>query len=197
MSETLASLTSDVYEITKRPDLAAATVMHIKNALLKAHSSDFYLRDIFETTFQFGAPGFIYQFEPKSIVPRYRSMKYLTIIDPITLEFVRELKPIPLEKFLDGYGYIRTDVFYAAGSQIQIRSSTNDTVFGLGCYLYPDTTLVAPSWIADEFKFAIVYEAARTLFKTIGFDSQSAAMNELVKEAMAEIKQTGITTVGE
>lgn len=197
MSATLTSLAADVYEITKRPDLAGPTLLHIKNALIKAHSADFFLRDIFETNVIFATPAYIYQLEPKSIIPRFRSMKYLTVIDPITNEFIREFKAIPLEKFIDGYGYIRTDTFYVAGSQIQIRSSTQDTVFGLGCYLYPDTTLAAPSWIADEFPFAIIYEAARTLFKTIGYDSQSAAMNELVAEAMAEIKQTGITTVGE
>lgn len=194
-SATLASLTTDVLEITKRPDLN--TVFHVKNALLKAHSSDYYLKDIFETNFQFNVPASIYQLDYKQLIPRFRSMKYLTIVDPVTLQFVREIHPIPLEKFMDGYGYIREDTYYLAGSNIQIRICDTSTIFGLGCYLYPDITLASPSWIADEFPFAVVYEAARTLFKTIGYDEQSASMERLLAEAMSEVKQTGITTKGE
>jgi hypothetical protein len=74
--------------------------------------------------------------------------------------------------------------------------SGSDQYFNFGCYVYPDTTLQSPSWIADEFPFAIVYEAARTLFKTIGFDEQSASMEKLVAEAYAEIKVQGISTTG-
>lgn len=196
-SATIASLTQDIYAVTKRPDLVSATQLHLKNALLKAHSADFFEKDVLETNFQFATAASIYQLDYKALVPRFRSMKYLTIVDPVSLLFVRELKGIPVKKFIDGYGYIRTDVYYLAGSQIQIRLQDTSQVFGLGCYLYPDTTLVSPSWIADEFPFAIVYEAARTLFRTIGYDEQSANMEKLVAEAMREVTMVGITTTGE
>jgi len=196
MAATLASLTADVISITKRPDITA-TPLHIKNALLKAHTADYFLKDIYETNFQFGAAASIYQLDYKLLIPRFRTIKYLTVIDPISLQMVRRFEPVEIDKVMDGYGYIRTDVYYLAGNQLQIRSADTAKVFGIGCYLYPDTTLVAPSWIADEFPFAIVYEAARTLFKTIGYDEQSASMERLVAEAMAEVKQTGITTRGE
>lgn len=194
---TLASLTQDIYAVTKRPDLASATQLHLKNALIKAHSADFFERDVFETNFQFATAASIYQLDYKALIPRFRSMKYLTVVDPVNLLFVREIDGIPVKKFRDGYGYIRTDVYYLAGSQIQIRLSDTAQVFGLGCYLYPDTTLASPSWIADEFPFAIIYEAARTLFRTIGYDEQSANMEKLVAEAMREVMMVGITTTGE
>lgn len=196
MSATLASLTTDVLSITKRPDLTSTT-LHIKNALLKAHSADYWLRDQVESNFQFPIAAAQYQFHYKSIFPRWRTIKYLTLIDPITLAFVRKINPISIEKFLDGYGYMRTDVYYLAGDTIQIRLADTSQVFGVGFYQYPDTTLVVPSWIADEFPFAIIYEACRTIFKSIGFDEQSASMERLVAEAMAMVKQTGITTTGE
>ena len=196
-SATLASLTQDIYAITKRPDLVTATQLHLKNALLKAHTVDFFERDVLETNFQFASPASIYQLDYKSLIPRFRGMKYLTIVDPLTLQFVRELTGIPVKKFMDGYGYIRTDVYYLAGSNIQIRLSDTSQVFGLGCYLYPDTTLATPSWIADEVPTAIIYEAARTLFRTIGFDEQSANMEKLVLEARQQVTMVGITTTGE
>lgn len=196
MSATIASLLTDLYSITKRPDLTSSP-LHLKNALLKAHSSDFFLKDLYETNFQFADAAYIYSLDYKALIPRFRAMKYLSIIDPVTNEFVRELKPISVEKFIDGYGYIREDVYYMAGSQLQIRSSDTSKIFGIGCYLYPDTTLTVASWIADEFPFAILYEAARTIFKSIGYDEQSTAMERLVAEAYSEMKQTGITLVGE
>lgn len=196
-SATIASLTQDIYAVTKRPDLVSATQLHLKNALLKAHSSDFFERDVLETNFQFATAAPIYQLEYKTLVPRMRSMKYLTVIDPVSLQFVRELEGIPVKKFRDGYGYIRTDVYYLAGNTVQIRVCDESKTFGLGCYMYPDTTLTEPSWIADEFPFAIVYEAARTLFRTIGYDEQSANMEKLVAEAMREVTMVGITTTGE
>jgi hypothetical protein len=196
-SATLASLTADIFTVTKRPDLVAATQLHLKNALIKAHCSDYFEKDVLETNFQFNTAASIYQLDYKSLIPRFRSTKYLTIVDPISLQFVRELKGIPVKKFMDAYGYIKTDVYYLAGTQIQIRLSDTSQVFGLGCYMYPDTTLVTPSWIADEIPFAIIYEAARTLFRTIGYDEQSANMEKLVAEAMREVTMVGITTTGE
>jgi hypothetical protein len=195
-SATIASLSADLQTIVKRGDLAADGVLHLKNALLKAHTSDYYLKDIFETNFQFGQAAANYTLDYKQLIPRWRSIKYLEVVDPITLQTTKQLDGIPLEKWIDGYSYLRDYVYYLAGSNIQIRVSGRDTVFGVGCYLYPDTTLVAPSWIADEFPFAILYEAARTLFKVIGYDEQSSSMERLVAEAMAEVKQTGITTTG-
>ncbi len=196
MSATLASLIADVLLITKRPDLTS-TPLHVKNALLKAHSSDYYLRDIQESNFVFSTPASIYNLDYKLMYPRWRSIKYLTVIDPITSEFVRKFNPISVEKFMDGYGYLRTDVYYIAGNLLQIRSADTAAVFGVGFYNYPDTTLAIPSWIADEYPLAIIYEAARTIFKSIGYDEQSASMERLVAEAMAMVQKTGITTQGE
>lgn len=196
-SATLASLQTDLQSIIKRPDLFDDSALHIKNALLKAHTKDYWLKDIYETNFQFGTAAINYTLEPKTLIPLYRSMKYLTIIDPITEDVVRELKPLPVESWLDSYGYIKDYVWYVAGTNVQIRCSGQETIFGLGVYLYPDTTLATPSWIADEFPFVILYEAARTMFRLIGFDEQAASAERLVKEAMDDLVKTAITSKGE
>jgi hypothetical protein len=197
MSKTLAELKADVIVVTKRPDLAADVEFHTKNAILKAHAADYWLNDLYENAFQFAAAATEYSLEYKVLLPRWKKIKYLNVIDSITGEIVRKVDPIPLEKFLDGYGYKQDYVFYQAGDYLKIRASGQEQAYGFGCYLYPDTTLAYPSWIADEFPFVIVYEAARTLFKAIGFDEQSTAMEKLLAEAMAELRMVGITTVGE
>jgi hypothetical protein len=63
--------------------------------------------------------------------------------------------------------------------------------------LQPDVTeAFYTSWIAQDHPYLLVYEAARTLFKTIGFDEQSAQMDRLVQEQFVILKQE-VTAYGE
>lgn len=196
-SATIATLQADLQTIIKRGDLLTDSVLHLKNAILKAHTMDYWLRDLYETNFQFNLAATTYTLDIKALIPRFRTMKYLDIVDPISLDSVRSLEAIPIEKYLDSYGYLRDYVYYLAGNNIQIRASGQQLVYGIGCYLYPDTTLQSPSWIADEFPMVILYEAARTMFRLSGFDEQSASAERLLQEAKDQLKISAITTVGE
>jgi hypothetical protein len=196
MSTSLAQLEADVLTIVKRPDKLDAIALHTKNAILKIHSSDFYLNDLCENAFQFAVSATQYSLDKTSLISRWRKAKYFNVIDPISGELVKKLTPVPVLNTIDSYGYIKDYVFYEAGNYIQIYASGGEQTFGFGAFLYPDTTLSTPSWIVDQFPYAIQYEAARTLFKSIGFDEQSAAMEQLVQEAVAEIKMTGIADIG-
>lgn len=197
MSTSLAELKADVLTIVKRPDLVDMVALHVKNAILKVHSSDFYLKDLYENSFTFAVAATQYQLDTKQLVSRWRKTKYLNILDETTGEVVKQLTPIVPEKFIDAYRELRDYVWYEAGGYLQIRASGQELIYGFGCYLYPDTNLVYPSWIADEFPYAIQYEAARTMFKAIGYDEQSNSMEKLVAEAIAEVKMVGLSTVGE
>lgn len=198
MPMTLNQLKADVLTVVKRADLVNDIELHTKNAILKAHAADFWINDLYETAFSFAAADVNYSLDYKTLFPRWKKIKYLTTVDQTTREVIHKLDPILVDQFLDGYGYKKDYVFYVAGDMLQIRVSDSHRYFGVGVYLYPDTTLLsASSWIVDQFPFAIVYEAARTLFKSIGFDEQSSAMEKLVAEAMAEVRMVGLTTVGE
>lgn len=198
MAYTLNQLKADVLTIVKRPDLLSDIDLHTKNAILKVHQSDYYKQDLKEFAFSFGDAAPVYSLEIRSLVPRFRKMKYLNTIDQTTLDIIRPLDPFEPTNFLDQYGHKKDYVFYEAGDVIQIRVSDSPQYFGAGVYLYPDTTLLQQSsWIADALPMAIVYEAARTLFKAIGFDEQSAAMDKLGMEMLAEVKALGIPTIGE
>lgn len=197
MSTTLAQLKADVLTIVKRADLVNDIDLHTKNAILKVHTSDYYLKDLFESAFSFGVADVNYSLEIRTLISRFRKMKYLNTIDQTTREIISRLTPIEVTNFLDSYSYKRDYVFYEAGDFIQIRASDSPQYFGIGVYLYPDTTLVNPSWIADQVPSAIHYEAARTLFKSIGFDEQSTAMEKLAVEAMRQVATIGIPTIGE
>lgn len=200
MSTTLAQLQSDVLTIVKRPDMLDAIALHTRNAILKVHTfqGNFFTRDLYENAFQFASPAVEYSLDFKSLVSRWRKTKYLTILDPNTLQVTKKLTALSTpDNLADIYGYLRDYCWYEAGSYLQIRVSGSDQLFGFGCYLFPDTTLQNPSWIADEFPSAIHYEAARTFFKATGYDEQSASMDQLFMEAMQPVIGAGIATVGE
>lgn len=196
MSKTLNDLTNDVLTLVKRPDLMADITLHTKNAILKAHQADFYKQDMFESAFSFASAAVLYSLDHGVLISRFRKWKYINVIDPNTLDIVQPLEPIEVENFLDSYRYRKDYSFYLSGQFTQIRVSGQDQYFNFGCYLHPDLSLQSPSWIADNYSHAIVYEAARTMFKAIGFDEQSASMEKLVAEAYALVKMNGLTNTG-
>lgn len=181
-------LLSDVYQITNRPDLVSATKLAIRAATLKAHHSDYYPKDLFETGIQWDDIRYIQSLDYRLIVPQWRAFKYLRkYSDSLAGKFFTMLTP---EETLDDYGIAREDVCYLAGSQIEIRSSTEDEFMLLGCYVHPITTeLNYTSWIALDRPFAIIYEAAASIFKQTGFDEQFSVFQQLVLQEYQGLKQ--------
>jgi hypothetical protein len=179
---TLAELLIELYNVTSRPDLTAASTSAIKAATLKLHSTDYYYKDLVETTISFPTAETIQSFDYKTTFPRWRNIKYLRKIDPVTLAGAGFFTIVPVDMVVDGVSINREDVCYMAGSTLNIRSSSEEQNFIIGYYQHP--SILDPgysSWIAEELPFAIVYEAARTIFKTIGKDEEEARMRNLIE----------------
>lgn len=201
---TLASLVADVYSLTNRPDLVGETQLAIRAATLKAHGSDFYYKDLFETGIQFDFSLNQQTLAYKDLIPRWRSLSYLRRYEytagsgellGCAGKFLTVITP---ESVLDSYSINRENVCYVAGLVLHIRALTASQYYLLGCYVYPDVTINGySSWIADESPFAIVYEAAATIFKAIGFDEQAAFYRGLVADEYALLKITNIQAKGE
>ena len=68
-------LMTEVYAVTKRPDLSAETALAVKSATLKLHQSDFYFKDLFETGISFTESSFIQTLDIKTVIPRFRALK--------------------------------------------------------------------------------------------------------------------------
>lgn len=201
MNATLSSLVADVYTLTNRPDLVGETALAVRNATLKAHNSDFFYKDLFETGVVFDYSQAQQSLEYKTLIPRWRALKYVrkflggdTPDTGCPGEFLEVVTP---DALLDGYNINKNNVCYVAGVELQIRSSEAQQYFLVGCYAYPDvTTDNYDSWIAQEQPMAIVYEAAATVFKTIGYDEQNAVYRDLVATEYQQLKITNIQAVG-
>jgi hypothetical protein len=185
---TFSELTSDVMVITNRPDLVAETKLAVKQATLKMHQSDHYPKDLFESGITFQSPSNIQSVDYRTLVPRWRTFKYLRkYSNGYPGEFFTLLTP---EETLDRYQINRENICYVAGEQLEIRSNTADSHALLACYLHPDITENNfTSWIAVEHPYAIVYEAAAKVFKMLGQDEQHQAMRQEVAEQYMLLKQ--------
>ncbi len=185
---TFSELVSDVYILTNRPDLVVETALAVKAATLKAHQSDFFPKDLYEVGIQWNPVAFIQSLDYRTIVPRWRAFKYLRkYSNSLAGDFFTLLTP---EQTLDRYSINRENICYLAGEALEIRSSTEDDYMILSCYVNPITEQnTFTSWIALDHPYAIVYEAARTVFKQIGWDEQATAIRQEVMEQYQILKQ--------
>ncbi len=192
---TFAELLADTYIITNRPDLVNETKLAVKAATLKAHQSDFYPKDLYEVGITWPTPDYIQSIEYRTLIPRWRAFKYLRkYADSTPGAFIKLLTP---EQTLDGYNINKENVCYLAGEMLEIRSSTQDDYMILSCYINPilDENSYS-SWIALDHPYAIIYEAARSIFKQIGWDEQAQQIRQEVGEQYQILKQE-VTAYGE
>lgn len=195
MTTSLTSLVSDVYSLTNRPDLVGETSLAVRAATLKAHQSDDYIKDFHEYSLDLGSSDYYHSLDYKSVLPLWRKPRYIRKYQTdgagILLTYVEP------EKVVDRYGANRTDIFYVAGSNVQIKSSTSLQYILVGIYENPQTVeSLFSSWIANDHPFAIIYEAAAIIFKTIGFDEQVPIYRQMVAEQYQLLRQHAITGMG-
>jgi len=193
---TFTELLNEVYSLTNRPDLIAETKTAVKAATLKMHQKDYFYRDLHETGLSFASPDYVQSIEYTELFPRFRSLKYLRKYSDGAAG--KEFSILTPEELIDSYGVDRVDVAYVAGASIEIKSSTQDAYMLIGMYLNPDITEAGySSWIASAHPYAIVYEAVRVIFKSIGFDEQATQLERLVLEQVADVVRSNILAVGE
>lgn len=193
----LTDMLNEVYTLTNRPELVAETTLAVKQATLKAHMTDFYSKDIHEVRITTDTTDYIHGIDIFSIISNFRSLKYLRKYDLANTAVGAFLEILEPEEILDPYGRDKTDVAYIAGRVIEIKSSTEIDNLILGCYVLPViTTSGYASWIADLYPYAIIMEAARTVFKTIGYDEQARSYEQLVAEQYILLKMSALSDVG-
>jgi hypothetical protein len=196
----LIELQDEVYKITNRPDLVAETLSAIRSATLRAHQLEFFEKDVLETGIVFPTFEYIQQLEYRTYIPRYRKYKYIRRFD-ITGDARDGAKEffthIPPENALDEYHINRENVYYLAGSVIQIRCCVEFNAIIFGCYLNPDITESGfNSWIALDHPWAIIHEASALIFKMIGKKEEESSHKILGAEHYKMLQMSNIETVG-
>jgi len=193
-------LVAEVYTITKRPDLIADTESAVKAATLKAHQTDYYSQDlVLAAETDLGSSDYQHSYDYVAGLDNFRRLKYFSRLDNTgdLLEDGTFLCIIEVEEMLDSYGVMRKDIAYTAGNAIVIRAQVDFQYALIAYYALPIVIKATyASWIADSFPNAIVLEAARRIFLTIGYQEQSASMLRLVAEEYKELRSSNLPVVG-
>jgi hypothetical protein len=193
----LTELQTEVYTQTNLPHLVNETLAAVRSATLKLHQLDYFYRDIKEAGISFSAPDLVQNFEYKELFPRWRALKYFRRALPdgtITEPLYEVISP---ENFMDAYNIVRTNVCYVAGNFIQIRSTVDLTYAIIGFYEHPDITVGGyNSWIAKDYPYAIVHEAAAQVFAAVGDTAQATSQKSLALEAYRAVQVSNIQAMG-
>ena len=191
---TFEEVVAEVMLLTRRPDLDTRTESAVRAATLKAHHTDFYYKDLMEQSVEFTNPAYIQNFLPTDIFANFRKAKYIRrwlgdATDGMPGIF---FKFIQIENSIDQYNCIKGEVFYQAGQLLQMRGTCQIDKILFGAYVHPIITPAAAycSWIAKEMPWAIIYEAARVIFKSIGRDQEAAEMDRLTAEQYTLLKMS-------
>lgn len=188
---TLEELQNEVILLTSRPDLVDRTLQAVKSATLKMHQREFWRRDLREVGIQFDAAAYLQSFDIYEFIPKFRSLAYLRKYNAELLEVIEP------EQVFDYFGDVRTNVCYLAGNILQIRSSDPATYFMLGYYQHPDLTEEGwNSWIAEEFPYSIIYEAATTIAVSIGYQEIATSLAARAREEFLIMQRTAIVAEG-
>lgn len=193
---TLTELQAEVITITNRPDRTAETLLAVRQATLALHHKDYFWRDIEETGISFLTSDYLQELEYRPILPFFRAIKYLRKSDSSGTpgDFFSVVVP---ESILDDFGYQRTNVCYAAGQSIEIKSSTKFQYAILGYYKNPDISVSSyNSWIAMDHPYAIVLMAAEKVFNMIGKTEEFTRFKLLRDEEVASLISSNIQVLG-
>jgi hypothetical protein len=194
---TLTELIAAVIVETNRPDLTAKTLQAIQSATIKAHQSDFFPRDVFESGIAFTSEEYEQDFEVKTFIPQFRALKYVRIYDntnSVPGAFFDIIDPI---NALDSYKLARTNVAYLGGAELHFKALAKFQHMLFGCYLNPIVTETGyTSWIAVDHPFAIVYEAAAVIARSTGNTEKFASMRDLAKDEYRNLSVNNIQAIG-
>lgn len=197
----LATLQTEVQAITKRPDLTAQTLSAVQKATLRLHCLDYWARDAIDATITWAAPAYQQSWNYKtgpSANARWRALRYA-----VKAASNGDPYGTPLQHWepgigtYDSYGNQKVDVFYQSGNSYLFQFSDLPPKLLVGGYLFPDVSSGGyTSWIADEHPYAIIYDAARTILSSIGFNDVAAQVAGDLAIEIANLKTTGVQAVG-
>lgn len=195
---TLTELQNEVIALTKRPDLSTMINTAVKAATLKLHQMEFFSKDLVETTIDMGTAAYTQSYSYITAYPQWRAISYIRKIDLTTnLPYDPPLEILTPTAILDAYSATKVDIVYEAGRVLQFTFKEPVQKIQVGYYANPVVTDAGySSWIAISYPYAIVFDAAATIFKSIGFGDMEASMRLLTGEQKQLLLQNNIQIEG-
>ena len=189
---TIASLTTLIVEQTRRPEIPAVTLAALKAAVLRAHHTDFFPRDLVTERLTYTLPAAtpIYQDFPSisTLLPALRNFEAVMSIDPASNVEVEKLEYRDIQDRYQADGTQRTSMYNLLGDTL--RCYFQAWTGALDVYYYKNPIITdtdVTSWIADTYPDEIAAWAAGIVFARTGFTEQAQAFQELHVKPFKEL----------
>lgn len=169
---TFAELQALVEEQTRRPEIPSITKAAIRTAVLRAHHSDFFPRDVAIGTLTY-APD-ISTFRDFSNISssftRLRTLKTVQGLDSVTMAPVESFEWRELDDIYDSDGTRRPSSYNVIGDTLRVYPQTQTGLLQVTYYQNPNTSEASlTSWIADTYPDELAAWAAAIVFARTGF----------------------------
>jgi hypothetical protein len=167
-----ADMLLEVYTITNRPDLIAETKSALRMATAKLHSMDNFARDLVELTYPVAPSAVNVVINTSLSLPTMKGISYIRDTSGAATPTIlpKLFTPSNPRMLSDSYGVEILDIWWLAGTNLNIKSSTAVSSLAIGYYanpvLLPEVSY--SSWIANLEPYAIILEAAAYLFRMTG-----------------------------
>lgn len=190
---------NEVINLTNRPDLADETRLAIQKTTAKLHQLDFWYKDLDEVVIGNLPQDYKFSLDIPSNFARFRAFNYLRMLDANNNP-QEELELISPKQVFDSFQQERTNVFYVGGMSLNCRLANTRPAMIVGYYQYPDVgvatggvgTTTFSSWIANEYPYAIIEEAAAQVFRTIGYADAANSYGQQIVINLQILRQNNI-----
>lgn len=187
---TFAEIQALVEAQTRRPEIPDITKAAIRTAVLRAHHTDFFPRDLVEGPLSYVASSQTFVDFPSvsASLLRLREIKFVQMLDAITSVPVEQLEYRQNDDLYDSDGNRRPHVYTLVGDTLRIYPSRNTGNVSVFYFQNPDVSEAQfSSWIADLYPDDIAYWAAAIVFARSGFAEQAQQMHEVYVKSFKEI----------
>ena len=188
---TFAELEALVIAQTRRPEIPGITKAAVKSAVLRAHHTDFFPRDLRSQQIPYVAlPSALYYEVPNisTVALRVRSIKFFQSLDSMSFVPVEKLDYHESDDVYDLDGNLRESIYTLIGDTVRLYPICVPQLFEMWYYQNPDTSEVSmTSWIADLYPDEIAMWAAGIVWARTGFAEMARDVQETHVKPLKEM----------
>lgn len=194
-TELYDSMLADVISVTNRPDLEVENAIALRAATTNAHLTDIYFRDIAVTQVQLPNSSNQLGLDIPTLFGLVRGFMDVRPIDS-NFQLISPSQSSKIEIVEAGdiydpeYGNLRTNIAYASGSSLVVRSPIQCWGYAVQWAKSPQTRRdLYDSWIAQIAPSIIIYWAAALVLSTNGNEEKARSyLSQVEKLYIPQLK---------
>jgi hypothetical protein len=177
---TYADLIAEIKLLSKRGDIDDKIAVALRLTTLRAHHLDFFWRDLVEANLTFAMSNIV-TVDVSTSLTRFRQVNYLQYYDPTTGALGTMLDEVDPSAIFDDYNYQKADVWYLAGTNLQVSFLYATAGARIGYFQNPDVAAATyNSWIKDELPDLLIQGSLAYIYNMTGKQEEARAINRMV-----------------